>query len=214
MDQLLEQPFVRERYFVSDIDGRSFNTWYGVILLISNRLHVTGLTLVDFPLSSMGRRLILADLQIRPNQLVRIGTVHLESLNNKMQRSEQLSICHKAFLRRSPATYILMGDFNFSDRCQEDMDHFHMLPDWIDVWKSIAHPEQYRYTFDTEINLMCKASNRCSDQSRYDRILLSSKTAKPKYIDIVGKDIIGRRENLPLFVSDHFGLFALFQWTE
>jgi hypothetical protein len=40
----------------------------------------------------MGRRLILAEIKLDENEILRIGTVHLESLNNKQQRSCQLDI--------------------------------------------------------------------------------------------------------------------------
>ncbi len=92
LQQLLAQPFVQQRYYISDPDGRTFNGWYGVILLIDIRLHISHLNLINFPQSTMGRRLILAEIKLDENEILRIGTVHLESLNNKQQRLCQLDI--------------------------------------------------------------------------------------------------------------------------
>lgn len=211
LDSLLQQPFIQKYYFISDIDCRTFSSWYGVILLISNRLSTKQMTLVNFPHSTMGRRLIMVDIEIQPNEIVRIGTVHLESLNNHLQRSEQLATCQYAFQQHSPGTCILMGDFNFSDDHQEDIDQFSILSKWIDVWKSLVHANEYRYTFDTDTNLMIRRNNRYRDRSRYDRIILRSRSIQPKRIDIIGRHIIGYQENIPVFISDHFGLLAVFK---
>ncbi|CAF4387662.1 unnamed protein product, partial [Rotaria sordida] len=81
LQQLVAQPFVQERYYVSDIDGRTFNDWYGVVLLIDNRLNISNLNLINFPQSIMGRRLIFAEIKLDQNEILRIGTVHLESLD-------------------------------------------------------------------------------------------------------------------------------------
>ena len=213
LDGLLQQPFIQKHYFISDVDCRTFNSWYGVILLISNRLCTKRMLLVDFPHSAMGRRLVMADIQIQTHQLVRIGTVHLESLNNQEQRSEQLQICQNALMKYSPDISILMGDFNFSDRNRENMDQFHILSKWMDVWASLVHPDEYRYTFDTETNLMIRRTHGHADRSRYDRIIFHSRTIQPKMIDIIGKHQIGILNHHPVFVSDHFGLIAIFRLT-
>ncbi|CAF4995666.1 unnamed protein product, partial [Rotaria sp. Silwood1] len=132
LQQLASQSFVKERYYLSYIDGRTFNSWYGVVLLIDIRLHISNINLIDFPQSTMGRRLILAEIKLDQNEIVRIGTVHLESLDNKEQRSCQLDICQKEF-NHSSGSYILMGDFNFRGDDQENIDQFNRLQKWIDV---------------------------------------------------------------------------------
>ncbi|CAF2874892.1 unnamed protein product [Rotaria sp. Silwood2] len=170
LQQLSSQSFVQERYYLSDFDGPIFNTWYGVVLLIDIQLHVSDINLIDFPQSTMGRRLILAEIKLDQDEIVRIGTVHLESLNNKEQRSYQLDICQKKF-NHSPGSYILMGDFNFNGNGQENLDQFNRSPKWIDVWTYLMDSDNHGYTFDTETNLMTKLHCRTSDQSRYDRII-------------------------------------------
>ena len=75
----------------------------------------------------------------------------------------------------------------------------------------LINPDQYRYTFDTEINSMAKLSKGHSTQSRCDRIILQSQTIQPKQIEILGTQLIGHQANLEVFTSDHFGLTAVFQ---
>ena len=211
LSNLLFQPFIQDRYFLSDIDCRTFKTWYGVILLISKRFRIEKLAFIDFPQSQMGRCLILVDIQLNSTQTLRIGTVHLESMNNRLSRSEQLKICQRIFETRSNAIHVLMGDFNFGDEDDEDSMHFRNLPGWIDVWKVLHQANDYRYTFDTELNLMNKPLKNHSDRSRCDRIIRKNQKLLPKQIDIIGMDVIGHDKALPIVVSDHFGLTAVFQ---
>ncbi|CAF3418826.1 unnamed protein product [Rotaria sp. Silwood2] len=174
LQQLIAQPFVQERYYVSDIDGRTFNDWYGV------------------------------------NEILRIGTIHLESLDNKQQRLCQLDICQKA-LTYSSGSYILMGDFNFSADDQENVDQFNRLPQWIDVWTSLMDSHNHGFTFDTETNLMIKSYCTKPERARYDRIILHSQTIIPVQINILGDQPVANEEQFQIFPSDHFGLTAVFQ---
>ncbi len=210
LQYLLSQPFIQQRYYVSDVDGRTFNGWYGVVLLIDTRLHVSHLNLIDFPQSMMGRRLILAEIKLDQTETLRIGTVHLESLNNEGERLGQLNICRNVF-NRSPATCILMGDFNFNANGEENIRQFQGLPGWIDVWANLMGVHNPGYTFDTGTNEMTKANTGASTRSRIDRIILQSQTIIPNNIDILGTTSIGNQEHLAIFPSDHYGLTAIFQ---
>ena len=210
LQQLLAQPFIQQRYYTSDVDGSTFTDSYGVILLIDTRLHVSNLSLIDFPESMMGRRLILSEIKLNKTETLRIGTVHLESLNNFERRKCQLNVCRNAF-NRSSATCILMGDFNFNAHGQENIRQFRALPDWIDVWSNLIGTQSPGYTFDTETNAMTKANNDMSDRSRIDRIILRSETIIPTEIEIIGHKPIGNDKTLNIFPSDHYGLTAVFE---
>ncbi|CAF2128805.1 unnamed protein product [Rotaria magnacalcarata] len=210
LKQLLTQPFIQERYYISDVDGRTFNSSYGVILLIGKRLDISNLNLIDFPQSTMGRRLIFAEIKLDQSELLRIGTVHLESLDNKQQRLCQLDICQKV-LTRSSASCILMGDFNFSADDEENIDQFNRLPQWIDVWPALIGSHNRGFTFDTETNLMIKPHYAIPKQARYDRIILHSQTIIPTHIQILGDQPTTSQEQFQTFPSDHFGLTAVFQ---
>ena len=210
LQQLLQQPFIRERYYVSDVDGRTFNGWYGVVLLIDIHLPVMHLNLVDFPRSSMGRRLIFADVKLNENELLRIGTVHLESLDSEQERENQLNLIQNVF-SVSPATYILMGDFNFSAHGRENPRHFRTLAKWIDVWAYLKEPNDPGFTFDIQTNAMTRANSDAVERARIDRIILQSQSILPREMDILGTKSIGKEGQLPIFPSDHYGLTAVFQ---
>jgi endonuclease/exonuclease/phosphatase family metal-dependent hydrolase len=211
LESLLAQPFIQERYYVSDTDARTFYGWYGVVLLIDIRLHISHLNLINFPQSTMGRRLVLAEIKLDKDEVLRIGTVHLESLNSKPQRLCQLDICQKEF-NRSPGTCILMGDFNFHARGQENIDQFNALPGWMDVWVNVMGTNNPGFTFDTETNLMTKHNKEGgADTSRYDRIILRSQTIIPTQIEILGNESVGKQGHISIFPSDHFGLTAVFE---
>lgn len=210
LQQLLQQPFIQQRYYVSDVDGRTFNGWYGVVLLIDLHLPIRQLNLVDFPRSSMGRRLICADIFLNENELLRIGTVHLESLNSEQERHQQLNIIQNIF-HLSPATYILMGDFNFSAHGGENTRHFRILSKWIDVWSNLKGLTNPGYTFDIQTNSMTRTNSDAIEPSRIDRIILQSETYLPIEIEILGTKNIGKEGNVEIFPSDHYGLTAKFR---
>jgi hypothetical protein len=108
-----------------------------------------------------------------------------------------------------------MGDFNFSDRSRENDEQFRLLDGWTDLWTSLKNDDgKYRFTFDTETNLMTKLSNGGPDRSRYDRIILKRRRIQPLQIDIVGRDPIATHEHLQIFVSDHYGLTGTFEKIE
>lgn len=213
LQQLLQQSFIRERYYVSDVDGRTFNGWYGVVLLIDIHLPIQHFNLVNFPRSSMGRRLIFADIKFNENELIRIGTVHLESLDNEQERENQLNIIQNVFYA-SPATYILMGDFNFNAHGRENVRHFRTLSQWIDVWTHLHGMNNPGYTFDIETNAMTRANSDAVERARIDRIILQSQTILPQDIEILGTKSIGKEGSLPIVTSDHYGLTAIFQLKE
>jgi endonuclease/exonuclease/phosphatase family metal-dependent hydrolase len=178
------------------------------VLLIDTRLRVSHLNLFNFPNSIMGRYLLLAEIRLDGNEVLRIGTVHLESRNNKPERLNQLNICQNIF-NRSPGTCILMGDFNFKGDNQENIDQFNALPGWTDVWVKLMGLHNPGYTFDTKINCMTKCER--PNQSRYDRIILRSHTMRPTQIKILGTKSLGNQGHKRVFPSDHFGLTAVFE---
>jgi hypothetical protein len=47
-----------------DIDGHRFNSWYGGMLFIDIYLYLTHSNQVDLPQSTIGHRLILAEIMI------------------------------------------------------------------------------------------------------------------------------------------------------
>lgn len=81
LQELIAQPWVQNRYVLTDIDGRTFApavNAYGVVMLIDKHLSVQQVLSVPFP-SRQGRHLVVAEMRMG-NELFHIGTVHLESL--------------------------------------------------------------------------------------------------------------------------------------
>jgi len=219
LQQLVLQPWVQERYLLSDIDGRTFvngQQSYGVIMLIDKNLDLKELFSVQFP-TGQGRLLLFAQIQCR-TEIILIGTVHLESKQNQQLRSQQLQICQPIFNRyateQSNATCLLMGDFNFDSTNVVQMN---ILSEWIDLWLALHDSHNLGWT---RRNL------------RYDRIMFRSVRIIPSQIQIIGNEPIDQfptgnlasniassdltsnpqraQQMVDVFPSDHFGLLADF----
>ncbi|CAF1077723.1 unnamed protein product [Adineta ricciae] len=220
---LISQPWIQRRYLVSDIDGRTFVTSpdsYGVVMLIDKRLPVQQLMSIPFP-SKLGRQLLLAEIQVG-SELLAIGTVHLESMRrNEDTRSEQLQICQAIFdkytKKRSRATCLLVGDFNFDYQWPENFDQMNILANWTDLWPRLNG------LYDPGLTTLREA--------RLDRMMFRSSRIIPIGIKIIGNQPIAhipKANNLGtdilnvlslgyvgpsvenVFLSDHFGLMADF----
>lgn len=197
---ILQQDWVRENYFISDITGETVDP-YGVVLLSRFPLH--NLSLHRLP-STMYRQLIFADIFLNGHPL-KLASVHLESQKSSTAiRAEQLSLIFPQ-LETAPAA-ILMGDFNF---CATWSENDHLDPRYVDLWAKLR-PGEAGYTEDTDINLMRLEQKGKEKQVRFDRILLhTTKSAiwQPQSIELLGTKPIFPH-NPHVFPSDHFGLVA------
>ncbi len=194
LDMLAREPWVRDRYWLSDVGGTTF-TDYGVVLL--SRLPAERIELHELP-SYMNRAALVAHLPVGA-----MCTVHLESnRGNHDMRCAQLQTLFEILEPESNA--IVMGDFNFAPPWPENdlID-----PRYIDLWPHLR-PNDPGYTEDTAINLMRKQVTEKDKQVRFDRILLRSARGdlEPKQIDLLGTTAISL--DPAIFPSDHFGLRA------
>lgn len=224
LQQLTLQPWVRDRYLLSDVDGRTFVDGpqsYGVVMLIEKSLDLQRLQAISFP-TQQGRQLLLAQIQLR-NEIVLVGTVHLESAQkNKDFRSRQLETCQTIFNRlamnRPNVTCLLMGDFNFGARGFENTQQMNILHGWTDLWPTLKGPNNPGNT---------------RRRARLDRIMFYSSYVNPTRIRIIGNRPIGQnlekgnfssnawhsfrsdhqKKMTDIFPSDHFGLMADFDLT-
>jgi len=133
--------------------------------------------------TNMGRTLLSAECGAggRCGGLV-VMTTHLESLNNRGWRREQLEIAAKT-LAGCPAA-VLCGDFNFDDTKTwgdwrrkapangptelENEVLKELLPDFSDTWRTVW-PEDPGYTMDGEENGVCVPDSQVRSQSSYKR---------------------------------------------
>lgn len=182
----------------------------------------------------MGRTCITASLRVKDSRgkyhSVRVSTVHLESLSNFRLRRDQLSFICRSVLSEERAPHaILMGDFNFDDKMNwEDSHrssrsgsrgnsrslendifvHDEHVSQFVDVWPQL-HPNDEGKTFDSTVNKMLRRYERM----RYDRVIVRSRNNEciPKSIELVGTQCIKvNNDGVPVFPSDHFGLFTVF----
>jgi endonuclease/exonuclease/phosphatase family metal-dependent hydrolase len=200
LDRVLEAPWVRERYAISDHTGQTI--WpYGVLML--TRWTPQVFRLHPLP-SSMGRRLLVAELELN-GQRAAIATVHLESLRHEWRRrAQQLA---QIFPLLEPAQHaLLMGDLNFDVGWEPETRGLH--PAYRDVWPAV-HGDAPGYTVDGVRNLLGLDQHASQLRARFDRILLRSVASgwTPASIELLGTTPI-HPARPRVFVSDHFGLLA------
>lgn len=201
LQAILGTSWVQNEYYISDVQGNTVSP-YGVLIL-------SKIPLLKFSFHKMHtnmERFFLCMHLILNNELVQIGTVHLESLNNQKLRKSQLITISKVLTAK---TNIFCGDFNFcsyrnwniNDKDLENKVLEEIVPEYIDVWEKYGNGKGY--TFDSEVNKMLEHH----EQMRYDRIMIKSKEWKTKEIHIIGNQQFAKtQKNQPLFPSDHFGL--------
>ena len=168
-------------------------------LLILSKGPITKIT-ADYLPSRQQRAYLVIDTKIKGLDL-KIGTCHLESpLESGEARAQQLDIF---FNLLNPAdNAILLGDFNFGDG--EKPETTKIPATFLDVWLE-ANKGKPGFTWDIEKSNMAKKGSFPNEGSRrIDRILVKSKSLKPKEAKIIGMEPLDIKKEL--FPSDHFGL--------
>jgi len=200
---------IANRYDISKTCGAN---WYYCMTLVKKNLNAK-FSEKYFKSSRMGRWLLVATASV--SQLrIKVGNVHLESLNSSTERRRQLIVSNNEL--KGGDCSILCGDFNFGARwnfkdmaswgCKftkptaEDREPYkgkkatelensvleEVMPDYVDVW-DVLHPKDYGYTFDSEIN----SNLRRWEQMRYDRIMCRrSYNVNPVMIKIIANNPI------------------------
>src|SRR3989338_7827798 len=145
---------MRQTYYITDITGGTWATWYGVVILTRFLPQRVGL-LSDFP-STQGRRFLYIDVSLN-GALTRVGTVHLESLQKSTKfRLAQLDRIFPILTSPVVAHSFLMGDMNLCSTWPENELAFSQRPTeqyHLDLWPAL-HPDLRGYTEDTDINTM------------------------------------------------------------
>jgi tyrosyl-DNA phosphodiesterase 2 len=189
---LVEAPWLRAGYQLSDADGRTLGD-YGVLL--TSRLPIRRLAAIELP-SEMGRRLLIAELACG----LTVATVHLESTSaGGPARLAQLAIAARALADADDV--VLAGDMNFEPDAPEAGA---LDPAWQDAWPAL-HPDDPGYTVDTDANAMRRQLKSTPTHKRIDRVFVRSARWRAAAIERVGTAPIDVDDT---FVSDHFGLEA------
>lgn len=159
------------------------------------------------------------------NSLFRFGTVHIESLVTSPNiREIQMETIFNT-LQKSPdglQLAFLVGDFNFDETDKEN--EFLEKSVFTDTWP-VLHQDDKGYSFENKNNLMNKHAVLISEkiteikQMRLDRIVYWTNGTSdwvPKNCQLLGTKsfdsivIPGDGTKVPLFPSDHYGLYAKF----
>lgn len=202
LELLLETPWVRDGYVLSDRDGSTYHD-YGVVML--SRIPPVRFVAHDLP-TFMGRRLLVAELDDTPGASLAVASVHLESLRPSEQMRE-VQFARIVALLAGFDHAVLMGDMNF---CASWDENARVPPELVDVWPHL-HPHDPGYTEDTYVNAMLRARrNGAHKQVRFDRVFLRSAGPawRPAHIERLGTRPVG--DDPQVFPSDHFGLHARF----
>ena len=189
---IVDTPWVRAGYQVSDVDGSTFGR-YGVLLL--SRIPIRRLVMLDLP-TEMARCLLSAELSCG----ITVATAHLESTSEcTSTRVAQLGII-QPYLAASSSDVIFAGDMNFApDAAAENAA---LDPTFVDVWPAL-HGDRPGYTVDTNINFMRYVTHGKHSHKRIDRVFLRSRAWSPRAATLVGAEPIDEEGT---FVSDHFGM--------
>jgi len=203
LELLLQEDWVKDNYFISDISGSTFHS-YGVILL--SKIPLKNLYLYQLP-SIMDRKVLIAEFVINEKKML-ISTTHLESMKlSSSIRSIQLKEIFE--LLNDSNNSVLMGDFNFCSSWEENTN---IESSYLDFWE-VLQTNESGYTEDTNMNAMTRQKKGKVKAVRFDRIISRSveNEWKPKKINRIGMQSISAE--LPdIFPSDHFGLFGVLEW--
>ena len=173
--------------------------------------------------TTLGRKCQYIDVK-KNGSIFRFGTVHIESyVTSPNIREIQMKTIFEVLEKQASAELsFLVGDFNFHETDKENK--FIEKSDFKDAWH-VVNKEDKGLTFDTKTNLMAKHSILIGEGiaslilQRLDRILYwqrSSNVWTPESCELLGtisfkETLLSDGTKVPLFPSDHFGLFSKFK---
>mmetsp|Transcript_12443 Transcript_12443/g.19689 ORF Transcript_12443/g.19689 Transcript_12443/m.19689 type:complete len:397 (+) Transcript_12443:167-1357(+) len=227
---LNSNPGIKEAYHVTD---NPIST-YGVVSMVKKDI-AAELSFEEVHLKThMGRSLLVTKIPIsitngpkkgdeaNNTNCIRIGNVHLESLQNESLRRQQLDTS-RDYLSQDNEPAMLVGDFNIDstqnwgdwDRPQHSTEPLEnkmlaeIMPHWIDVWPYLKDDDDPGITFDGATNGNVRKKK---ERMRYDRMMVNMDSSdglkggarlEPRDIEMVGTEEI---DATGLKASDHFGL--------
>jgi tyrosyl-DNA phosphodiesterase 2 len=204
MSKLLGSRFIQSNFYIANVPFQLRN-WYDVVILSK---YCCNAYVIPF-LSKMSRKLMYITLFNQENEMIKIGSAHLESFNNIYTRESQLSLSYKIldnfekdFFRQAKYCFFL-GDFNFTEK-ENDLISKHGYIDYglekikktdgkIEDWNTMKAMKGYpawrpdRFTYKTKVPTF-----------RVDKFEIIGKEplVKETFFNPVGTP------------SDHYGIFA------
>eukprot|EP00475_Leptophrys_vorax_P003431 TRINITY_DN12030_c0_g1_i1.p1 TRINITY_DN12030_c0_g1~~TRINITY_DN12030_c0_g1_i1.p1 ORF type:complete len:358 (-),score=73.44 TRINITY_DN12030_c0_g1_i1:113-1186(-) len=199
---ICKEEFVRESYFVSDVNGNTVQN-YGTMML--SRYALDSFHRFNFESSAQGRSLLAAPFSFASESAFVVSTSHLESISKYAPlRIEQLE---KSFeLLDSTSNAVMCGDFNF---CQDWKENSHIRAEYVDLWQHLRGDEP-GYTMPPRGTFKAWRPDRILLKSDADAILpleiMKIGTEPIDYPELNEKE----KSTFVLTPSDHHGLFAKF----
>jgi len=196
LELLKSNTFIQSHYLLSDFHGTTVIP-YGTMIL--SHYPISSLKIHSLP-SNQGRRFLDAEVVIEKGssgsapKKINIGTIHMESCDNKDFRILQMQTIFPIISRYENSFF--MGDFNFPDNSEEQK---HTNPQqYTDIWNQIkSNSGEYAAT---------------TDRGRYDRLLYSSKLFLGTSVSLIGTEPIAELStpSETVYPSDHKGLYCCF----
>ena len=208
---LLQNEFVQKNY-VFHLVPNNIKNWYDVAIL--SKFNCEGY--ISRFVTRMGRKLLFIDIPTE-NLTIRVGSVHLESLNNMGIRENQFIHSYKTLDSNSNKNYlnILAGDFNFTEKENSLISSSGYIDVGLEIIKlqEKIPNDQEKFEFDQSKYCTMKGMKGYPPW-RPDRFTYKSSSSLFSIIkyEIIGKepiDIIDK--NNPVDTpSDHYALYLEF----
>jgi endonuclease/exonuclease/phosphatase family metal-dependent hydrolase len=199
---LVHNEHIRSTYYFS---GNSI-TDYGLLILSKWPAYF-----YDFPFENtwMERSLLVAETVFNGQSFL-VCTSHLESLDNRLKRSEQINYIQNEVLQGYDA--IFMGDFNFDFSWSDEGKNINRKL-VKDLWEELKDTSEEAFTMNGTTRFKPVV---------LDHVLLMKKSQfVPEYIQRVGnfccrnfpQDLINeiREDDVVRTPSDHLGLYSVIQ---
>jgi poly(A) polymerase len=207
---LLDTPWVREHFFLSEGPAATTVTPYGQVLL--SRFPFASLSQSVF---SRDKRIIAGELALSGGPLW-VATLHLTS-NRDPSADKARAAQIRVLLDRArwvethghdAPDLLVAGDFNFGDDAPEVRTFAEA--GFTDVWTTL-HPGDPGFSYDPSRNALAALMTHSGQRQRFDRVLVRSASGRltPRQVSFFGEEPLSGRPSPggdPLFVSDHFGL--------
>eukprot|EP01122_Echinamoeba_exundans_P005966 TRINITY_DN16168_c0_g1_i1.p1 TRINITY_DN16168_c0_g1~~TRINITY_DN16168_c0_g1_i1.p1 ORF type:complete len:396 (-),score=58.28 TRINITY_DN16168_c0_g1_i1:2-1189(-) len=226
--ELLQQGFVRERYFISDLTAASLVPGN----LILSKFPLTKVFLHQFKMSP--KTMCLAKGVVNSRE-ISIGAVHLKAGLASQFGFIRARQVREAIQLQSLYKFddgLLVGDFNFregspqmDDPADQRREEVPLLQEsgYTDVWVQKHGDSERGFTYDLDRNDLARViserirlhEKRFPVNNRFDRIMIKSKDGcywTCDRIELVGTEDIGHEpsKKYKLFPSDHFGILVTF----
>jgi endonuclease/exonuclease/phosphatase family metal-dependent hydrolase len=181
---LMEQEWIRQRYWITDTDEARTFLGYGVLML--SKLPYKHLKLQELP-TQLGRKVLVAEFNLN-GQSFAIATSHLESYTKDAPiRAKQLRVIRHILHEQNYTNAVIMGDFNFASAAERLGSLGSTMKDYRDQWLELKGPAVAGYTYDAHKNLMLKKIKRAKkERVRIDLILSRSKNWRPAEVLLLG----------------------------